>query len=581
MSELLNEYFLSKGLNIIQPDEATFNTNTPITIICPKNSTHTYKASISQIKTGRKDISSCPHCHKETKYKEMGLPKTEIEEYAKQYNLDFEPKQEYYNKWTDQITFICKNGHNHTIKALNHWSLNKPQFVCDECNKLKLGIKTEQEYEQIINNIKYKNHKNIQIKEPIFNKEITTVSIEHIKSQGNWHIVEFNGTRSKSKFICLDCGYEKETLVRNLDKCQGCRNIINKTRIYEKIKDICKENNIYPTNPDQVYVDCDTPIELKCNECGYEFEYNWHQITGKYYKLTCPKCYKSTKRQTENEIYDFISSIYPVEKIEQNNKKIITPHELDIYIDERKLAIEFCGNVWHCEKYITDRKYHYNKYKKCLELGIKLITIFEDEWIDKQEICKSRIKNYLGQTENKIYAKDCTIVEINKVEADNFCKLNHIQGADRKTDIAYALIHENKIVSLMTFKVGIESRKGDWELNRFCNLINHNVVGAFSRLLKRFRDTHPNSSLFSYSDNRWSNGEVYDKNGFTFKSDIPVRYSYVGNITGWKRRHRFTFNKKRLYKMFGISQESEHQIADKHQLYRLWDCGYKKWELIC
>jgi len=47
----------------------------------------------------------------------------------------------------------------------------------------------------------------------------------------------------------------------------------------------------------------------------------------------------------------------------------------------------------------------------CKKQGIRLVHIFEDEWLYKQDIVKSRMKNILNITTNKIYARKCVVKE--------------------------------------------------------------------------------------------------------------------------------------------------------------------------
>ena len=61
----------------------------------------------------------------------------------------------------------------------------------------------------------------------------------------------------------------------------------------------------------------------------------------------------------EKEIINFIKSIYDGEIIE-NNRHIISPMELDIYIPQKNLAIEFNGLYWHSELF-RDKNYHFDK----------------------------------------------------------------------------------------------------------------------------------------------------------------------------------------------------------------------------
>jgi hypothetical protein len=92
----------------------------------------------------------------------------------------------------------------------------------------------------------------------------------------------------------------------------------------------------------------------------------------------------------ERQVLEFIQSIYKGEII-TNDRTIIKPMELDIYLPELKLAIEYCGLYWHSEKQGKGKYYHLNKLIKCQEQGIDLITIFSDEWIINQEEYKDKL----------------------------------------------------------------------------------------------------------------------------------------------------------------------------------------------
>ena len=69
-----------------------------------------------------------------------------------------------------------------------------------------------------------------------------------------------------------------------------------------------------------------------------------------------------------------------------------------------KLAFEFNGLYWHNELNKTNN-YHLNKSNLCEEKGIQLISIWEDDWVYKQDIVKSMILNKLNKTKNRIYAR--------------------------------------------------------------------------------------------------------------------------------------------------------------------------------
>lgn len=63
-----------------------------------------------------------------------------------------------------------------------------------------------------------------------------------------------------------------------------------------------------------------------------------------------------------------------------NDRKLIYPYELDIYIPKYNIAIEYNGTYWHNIINLNNNKhYHLNKSIKCRQKGIRLIHIYEFE----------------------------------------------------------------------------------------------------------------------------------------------------------------------------------------------------------
>lgn len=98
-----------------------------------------------------------------------------------------------------------------------------------------------------------------------------------------------------------------------------------------------------------------------------------------------------------------------IDNIVENSKSIISPQELDIYLPDYKLAIEYNGLYWHSEQAGLDKNYHIDKTMTCEEKGIRLIHVFSDDWEFKKEIVKSRLRSILGFNSNRIGARKCTI----------------------------------------------------------------------------------------------------------------------------------------------------------------------------
>ena len=140
---------------------------------------------------------------------------------------------------------------------------------------------------------------------------------------------------------------------------------------------------------------------------------------------------------------------------------------MDIIIPSKNIAIEFDGLYWHNETKVN-KNYHLNKTIECLTNGIRLIHIFEDEWVNKKEIVKSRLNTILGNVTNKIYARKCEIKEISNETCKTFLDNNHIQGGIN-APIRYGLFYNDDLVSVMNFckprkNLGQSGSKNEYEL---------------------------------------------------------------------------------------------------------------------
>ena len=554
---------------------------------------HEYKLNVNYIKHQGKDPHTCPYCIKEKKELQNGISYKILENYVNDYGFDIVNKKEFYNRDKDTLIVKCrKDKHLLEIKSLLYREKNgfKSEIICEKCvereEKEKLrkfkeerGLidndKFDSEIEKVIAKISIGEFK---LPEPIYNKEITANSIRILKDK--WHIKEYNGTRNKSVFICKDCGKEKIAYIGALKgkgfSCLNCFYLNQKSSVSDKLKDICKNYEIIP-NEEFKYISVSTSFDLKCNKCGHIFSDTWSGITGKYYVVNCPNCYVSRKTLSEEEFASYIRDNYKKEII-QNTKKIITPYELDVYLPSERLAFEYCGIFWHSEANGKTKYYHQHKYTECKKHGIRLITIFEDEWIDKKNICQSRIKNILGFCDDSVGARECKLEEVDKQLSNKFLEDNHIQGMGRGDyDMNVGLKYNDELVSLMSFKLG-----ETWELSRYCSKINLRIIGGANKILNYFRTLHRGKELTTFSDLRWTEGKIYENLGFAFKQENPPSCSYVGSKTSWKRVHRITMNKQYLEKKFGCdSSKKKDELTEELGLYKIWDCGKKKFSMIC
>jgi|TARA_R110000787_G_scaffold336_9_gene1314 hypothetical protein len=316
------------------------------------------------------------------------------------------------------------------------------------------------------------------------------------------------------------------------------------------------------------YVD-DGVITLNCTKCDHTWDRKVHTtIHG-----GCPNCRVS---KPEMEVFEFINEESKV----SNTRKIIPPLELDIYIPNHSLAIEFNGIYWHSELSGKDKQYHLNKTKVCESKNIQLLHIFESEWKFKEDIWKSIINTKLGNN-IRIYGRKCKIKEIDTSIKNEFLDYNHLQGQD-KASIKLGLFHEEELVSVMTFCKSRFDKGYQWELSRFASKLNTSIIGGASKLLKYFTRNYKPESLISYANRRHSNGNLYKQLGFSFLRDSPPNYFYFKGSDCWDLKSRQQFQKHKLEDKL---EEFDRNLSEWENMKingydRIWDCGNSVWSLI-
>ena len=278
----------------------------------------------------------------------------------------------------------------------------------------------------------------------------------------------------------------------------------------------------------------------------------------------------------EVEIHDWLSSIYSG-KIFVNTYGIIkddTKKQLDFYIPNKKLAIEFNGDYWHSVNAGKDPNYHLNKTQLCQEKGIRLIHIFEYEWLMKKDIIKSIISSALGIYETKIYARECEVREVNSKEARQFLDENHLQGFIASS-YRLGLYYNDKLVQLLCFGKN-RFKKNEVELLRMCTKKNTQVIGGFSKLLKH----QLYASFVSYVDLSKFDANGYLENKFKLISQSAPNYKY---INGEQILNRISAQKHKLPKLLGDNfdeSKTESQNMIDAGYWQIYDCGNLKLEYM-
>lgn len=358
--------------------------------------------------------------------------------------------------------------------------------------------------------------------------------IEH----GEFEITPSNHLRKTKPQGCPICGRISSSLsrVKPFEDFEHEANIIHNNK-YKYVKD--------------TYINASSIVDIICPIHG------WFPQKGTDHtclKQGCPKC-SNQMSSAEDEIYEFLKEMLPTTQIERRNRTIIAPQELDIVVPSHNMAIEFDGLVWHSTKFNKDKQYHLVKTGQCLNKGITLIHIFEDEWNNKKDIVKSILRNAFDYCEKTINADDCEIKPIEASTVRDFLKENSLFKYNN-SNYRYGLYRDNgDLLSVITFgKYNKETKS--YEILNYSNKLNINVENGLDVFVSHFIKEHNPSTISVSIDRRYPFTEHYENVGFVHKVYTKPTFQYVDG------KHRSKIKPK------------------NNTVYKIYDCGKSIMELL-
>lgn len=288
----------------------------------------------------------------------------------------------------------------------------------------------------------------------------------------------------------------------------------------------------------------------------------------------CPRCAMEDQTSSmENDFHSWLETVF-TGTIRRNVRGLIGRDELDFYLPERNIAIEFNGLYWHSEERGKYRDYHHSKWKRCRDTGIQLITVWEDDWRDRRYIVTSMISHKIGVNDSRrVYARNTTIVSLNYTDASHFLDSNHVQG-EVPGSLYLGLKDGDDIVAVSVW------RKNGHTLYLDRYATSTQVIGGMGKLLKagkHWAKAHNVDKIVTFADHEVSNGGLYEKLGFTLDKELAPDYSYVVNN---KRTHKFNYRKKRFLtdpQLNYIEGLTEEELARLNGLPRVWDSGKSRY----
>lgn len=453
---------------------------------------------------------------------------------------------------------------------------------CRVCNTNRLnGIGHRNKYtcEVCVKEISLQKRKTTSIE--IYGTEIPSKSKQVKKKAENTNIKRYGvkstasieEVKEKCKKTNID-RYGVGNPMQNKDISRKSRDTTSKK--YGEFSHVCSNDNfkhiqkmddvlfeIY-TNPQRVYEIYTNEMDGKLFKLADHFKVTRETMARYFRKYNLPINRNKSISFAENEMTKFIET-NGIDVI-KNSRSVIPPYELDIYVPSHNIAIEYCGAYWHSELFKEDKNYHYNKWKMCKDHGIQLLTFWDIEYKNNPARILSYIKSKIGLFETRLFARNVEFIELKEKQYD-FFEYNHLQGRPSSIDRNFGLIFDDALVGCISYSKH-HRNSSDYTLNRLAFKSGIQVIGGAGKLIKKSLELI-NTNVITWSDNRYSNGKLYENNGFEFQENLKPDYCYYDNVS-----NRLMSKQSNMKSKIGCPPNmTEREFCTSIGRYRLWDCG--------
>ena len=384
----------------------------------------------------------------------------------------------------------------HDIDMIEYYNLTEKkegEGVCPVCGKITKIRRYSDGYRKYCSNdCALKEHNSQWDKWDVVRKE------RNLEKYGVVHPMILTETQNKRKESCL----------RNNGVEFPVQNKEIKKQIFETFRSRYQEVVSEKLPEGYALVEYNTHTDLKiCCPKGHMFEPNSMLFVTNRLKQgseICPECNPLKGYSSgEKEMYEFCKQFVP--DLSANVRGVIGVYEMDCYSSSLKIGIEYNGMYWHSSKH-KDNKYHQRKTIVAEMHGVKLIQIWESDWVLKNNIVCSMLKTLFGKN-SKISVKDCVIESVPEDVSKLFLESNNLYGVV-ETDFCYGLKYNNELISIM----GV---KGN-EIVVLCDKIDTCNDGLEDMFMKFLEDKKP-EKVGVKLDRFWNNGYNEFRNiGFEF-----------------------------------------------------------------
>lgn len=409
-----------------------------------------------------------------------------------------------------------------------------------------------------------------------------------------WHPTK-NGTEKPSDFLPqsnlkkwwkCEKGHEWLASIQHRSNGRGCP-VCNGKKVLSGFNDLLTDASEiaadwHPTkngtlSPAQVTSGSAKKVWWQC-PAGHEWE-TW--VYARKAGNGCPSC-ANQQSTGEQELRDVLLELgFNVQ--ERVRDVLDNGQEIDLYLPEKKLAVEFNGTYWHSESGGKGKDYHRLKYESAQRAGVRLIQVWEDDWLLRRQVVIRGLAHRLGVIEQaqsvlpeipeywleKIGARNTKVLPLTYAESAVFLNDHHIQGATTGTHYLGLKDAQDRLRAILVVKSTGEPK--EYTIERYASA--GVVAGGFTKLLSWAENYIQVDKWITFADLEISEGSLYESTGFQRDKVLPPDYSY---LVGKQRVHKFNYRISRFQRDEMLKFEegmSERELAALNGLPRVWDSG--------
>lgn len=386
---------------------------------------------------------------------------------------------------------------------------------------------------------------------------------------------DFKNNQDSVVIVCPEHGEFSQKVHAHLRGigCPECGNIKKGlSQRFTKEVFINKANKVHDNKYDYSkteYVTAMVSVKIICPRHGVFEQKPYQHLIGE----GCPKCGHQVSRG-ETELADWLEKLGF--RVMRNVKGLISNrHDLDIYLPDFKVAIEYNGLYWHSSRTGRSPARHLDKLLLCEKQGIRLLQFWDTEWIKKPDICKDIILFAVSRINTRIFARNCEIRQIDSTEANIFLEDNHIQGKCN-ANFRVGLYLKDELVAVQCYQAPNQggTSRSSWLLARTAFKRGAQVIGGISRMFRFFVDCVNPEKVIDYTDRRLFIASGHHHMGFA-RQGVTKVCSYLTDGTNiYSRRHYRHMNGRH----FKFHMPWDENLSDTENLhnngwYWIYDCG--------